>query len=358
MAGGTLALYNINADSLRPLERTSFQAEGIRERGDLQRLLKESIDVIDDSLMVIAEEYGNWEDSRRRIDLLCIDQEANLVVVEIKRTEDGGHMELQAIRYAAMISSMTFANAVEAYSSYLLSSEQSVDEAEADILRFLGWEEPDEESFANDVRVILVSAEFSKEITSSVLWLNEREIDIRCMRIKPYRYGDDLFLDINQIVPLPEASDYQTRIREKAFEKRKLSGFSQDLTKYDLVIDGVAFRHLPKRRLIYQIVKACISAGASPDALASYMPSAGTRWLVVNGKVDADDFANLASKIKNSRGNYRELRRYYVDDEDLFYHDGKTYALTKMWGVKSLGTAKVLIQKWLDGRAVFAESVS
>ena len=34
--------------------------------------------------------------------LLCIDREANLVVVELKRTEDGGHMDLQAIRYAAM----------------------------------------------------------------------------------------------------------------------------------------------------------------------------------------------------------------------------------------------------------------
>lgn len=30
-------------------------------------------------------------------------------MVEIKSTEDGGHMELQAIRYAAMVSSMNVA---------------------------------------------------------------------------------------------------------------------------------------------------------------------------------------------------------------------------------------------------------
>ena len=48
--------------------------------------------------MVLAEEFGDWQDSRRRIDLLCLDRDAGLVVVELKRTEDGGHMELQAIR--------------------------------------------------------------------------------------------------------------------------------------------------------------------------------------------------------------------------------------------------------------------
>mgnify|MGYP001409384997 CR=1 FL=1 len=55
-------------------------------------MLREQISVLDDRLMVIAEEFGDWLDSSRRIDLLCIDSEANLVVVELKRTDDGGHM--------------------------------------------------------------------------------------------------------------------------------------------------------------------------------------------------------------------------------------------------------------------------
>lgn len=44
---------------------------------------------------------------RRRIDLLCLDKNANWVVVELKRTEDGGAMEQQAIRCAAMVSTST-----------------------------------------------------------------------------------------------------------------------------------------------------------------------------------------------------------------------------------------------------------
>jgi len=69
--------------------------------------------------MVISEEFDQWGESSRRIDLLCIDKEANLVVVELKRTEDGGHMELQAIRYAAKISAVTFSQLVDVHGQYL-----------------------------------------------------------------------------------------------------------------------------------------------------------------------------------------------------------------------------------------------
>ncbi len=44
---------------------------------------------------------------RRRIELLCVDREGQLVVVELRSTEGGGHIELRALRYAAMLSTRT-----------------------------------------------------------------------------------------------------------------------------------------------------------------------------------------------------------------------------------------------------------
>ena len=70
-------------------------------------------------MLVISEEFGEWDDSTRRIDLLGIDQDAKLVVIELKRDEDGGHMEPQAIRYAAMVPRMTFQRAIKAYQAFL-----------------------------------------------------------------------------------------------------------------------------------------------------------------------------------------------------------------------------------------------
>lgn len=77
------------------------------------------------------------------------------------------------------------------------------------MLAFLGWTETDDEQFAQDVRIILVSADFSKEVTTSVLWLNDRDLDIRCIRLKPYKLGDRVLIDAEQIIPLKEAEEFQ-----------------------------------------------------------------------------------------------------------------------------------------------------
>ena len=129
-------------------------------------------------------------------------------------------MELQAIRYAAMVSTMNFDQVVDTYGRYLVRHGHSED-ARAAILDFLGWEEPDADLFAQDVRIILASANFSKELTTAVMWLNERELDIRCVRVIPYQDGGRVLIDVQQLIPLPEAVEYQIQIREKEHKGRK-----------------------------------------------------------------------------------------------------------------------------------------
>src|SRR2546423_843800 len=216
-----MALYEITSDNLTKIAQTTFDQAGLRERTDLQRLLQKQIDVILPDTLVIAEEFGEWEESKRRIDLLGLDKDANLVVIELKRTEDGGHMELQAIRYAAMVSTMTFERVVDIYGRYLTQNGSNADDARAAILEFLGWEEPDEDSFAQDVRIVLVSANFSKELTTAVMWLNKRDLDIRCIRLTPYQDKGRVLIDVHQVIPLPEAAEYQIQIREKEQRERK-----------------------------------------------------------------------------------------------------------------------------------------
>lgn len=211
-----MPIFEVKGGQLVAVEETSFSAEGILERKHIQQLLKAQITVLDEQLMVIAEEFGDWLDSTRRIDLLCLDKGANLVVVELKRTEDGGHMELQAIRYAAMISAMTFDQLVETLARQRHAASPDTDTARADVLSFLGWDEPNEDSFGRDTRIILAAADFGKELTTAVLWLIERGIDIRCVRLKPYRMaGGPLLMDIQQIIPLPETASFQTQIGVK-----------------------------------------------------------------------------------------------------------------------------------------------
>jgi hypothetical protein len=222
-----MSLYRITTDKLEPVSQTTFAKEKLLERKDLQRLLKQEISVLGDDLMVISEEFGNWEDSNRRIDLLCLSKDASLVVVEIKRTEDGGHMELQAIRYAAMVSSMTLEQLIHSYSS---EKGGDMEEARIGILDFLQIDSEEEAELSGGVRIILVSADFSTELTTAVLWLNRQyEMGITCVRLRPYRMGTEVLIDATQIIPLPESADYEVKVREQEKEKKKVVGKRQEI---------------------------------------------------------------------------------------------------------------------------------
>lgn len=229
-----MALYQIGQNSLDILQPTSFQEEKIWERRDLQRLLRNNISVIANDVMVVAEEFGDWDGSDRRIDLLAVDRDANLVVIELKRTDDGGHMELQAIRYAAMISNMTWEQLKATYSKFLKDNNQSNEDVDSLLCAFFGWDTPKEDDFASNVRIILASANFSKEITTSVLWLNERELDITCMRLSLHKLNDQLILSAEQIIPLPEAESYQIEVKQKRREERISKGSEKDRSTYNI----------------------------------------------------------------------------------------------------------------------------
>ena len=238
-----MALYEMTQSAFRALDGATFSDMNVKERDDLQRLLRTQIDVLGDDLFVLAEEFGDWEDSRRRIDLLAIDAQANLVVIELKRTSDGGHMELQALRYAAMVSAMTFERAVSIHSAFLRSLGRDEEKAETLILEFLSWAEPDEESFGTDVRILLVSEGFGRELTTAVLWLRERDIDIRCVRLHPYSDNGSRFVDVQQIIPLPEVIDYQIQLKEKGKVTRKNKAERyQILLKFWTGVVGIAKR--------------------------------------------------------------------------------------------------------------------
>lgn len=195
-----MPLFTLKDKQIAAVKSTQFGAEGIQERTDLQAALRDDINVISPDTMVLSEEFSGWTEGTRRIDLLGIDKQANLVVIELKRDETGAHMELQSLRYAAMVSTLTFKRAIEIHQQYLDKRGIQKD-AEVEILGFLGWSDPQEEQFPTDVRIVLASANFSKELTTAVMWLNERDLDIRCVRLQPYKLGDELLLTLSKLSP-------------------------------------------------------------------------------------------------------------------------------------------------------------
>ena len=246
-----MAIYKMvgDKDRLAEVAETSFGQEGVLERSDLQRMLRDQPEVLEKGLLIIAEEFGDWEDSRRRIDLLGLDASGQLVVIELKRGETGSHMDLQAIRYAAMVANMGHEKVVETYQAYLgkrsreAGEVEEADDAETRIREHLG---EDSVTRTETPRIILASENFGKELTTCVMWLNDSWLsaagqEIKCVRLQPHRNGNEILIETSVVIPLPEASDYRIRLARRKEEAREQSR-EQSSRKSRQIPGGDAFK--------------------------------------------------------------------------------------------------------------------
>jgi hypothetical protein len=87
------------------------------------------------------------------------------------------------------------------------------------------WSREEEELLLNrkDQRIIFVANNYRKEVTSTVLWLLEHDIQIQCFRATPYSMGEEVFLQVEQIIPLPETQEFMIDAREKEKEEKDKS---------------------------------------------------------------------------------------------------------------------------------------
>jgi hypothetical protein len=318
-------LFEMKSGELVAVPSSTFMTEKVLERADLQRLLRARIDAIADDVLIVAEEFGAFAEAKRRIDLLGVDREGRFVVFELKRTLDGGHLELQALRYAAMISTMTFDDLVSHYGNYLATVEpEAVDEAQG---RLVDWlDDGDNTVISRHVRIMLVSAGFDREITTTVLWLTDLYgLDIRCVRLTPYKVGDRLLLDVQQVIPLPEASELTIQLQRKATRERAVRGADgRDWTQY--VITGPAGESEPlrKRQAILAIVTTLRAAGVPAKEMAKAIPP--SRFLSVDGTLAGAELRE-AFALAYPKG---DPGRWFM--ESPVHDDGRTWIVTKMWG--------------------------
>lgn len=323
-----MALYEMTKDRLTPISQQTFTALGLLERSDIQKAVRGHIAAITPGVrtMVLAEEFGDWVGVNRRIDLLCLDEDARLVVVELKR-DDGAQMELQALRYAAMVSTMRFDQAVEAHRKYLRSIGVEGDPEQL-IREFLEVDEGPV-ALSETVRIVLASADFKADLTTAVLWLNKQGLDIRCVQMQPHKVDDRVLLDIQQVIPLPEAQQYQVAVREKSMEQAAVQAHSRDFTRYDLTIGESIQTSLPKRRLAYEVVAEAIRRGLTPETISAAVPwKEGTMFVRVGGVLGQEAFEAAAAD--------KNLSRYFTADGDLFHVGQDTYAFTSQWGTRTL----------------------
>ena len=203
-------MYRINqqTNSIQKIEETTFKEIGASERNHLQEWIAKNPEVLcgeDESLLIIQKEFDGFNDTRERLDLLALDNNGNLVIIENKLDDSGRDVTWQGLKYVSYCASLNTEQIIDIYDAYLSSDEES---AAQNIKEFLGLES-EEELLLNegDQRLILVAHKFRKEVTSTVMWLLEKDIKIQCFKAVPYKMGDENLLQLEQIIPLPETQE-------------------------------------------------------------------------------------------------------------------------------------------------------
>ncbi len=262
-------------------------------------------------------------------------------------------MDLQAIRYAAMVSSMEFAEVVGAYEAHLERLGAREVDARAEVEGFLNVSGGDEEPvISSDVRIILVSADFGREITTTVLWLNGvHGMDIRCVRLVPYEIGGKVLLDIQQVLPLPEAADYQVRLRRKDAARERARTDGRDFTRYHIVVEGEVLPDQNKRNAIRVMVEQLAARGVPLSAIRDVLPDRMMR--VLPGRLVEDSAVREALAAVDPKA---DVPRFFTDHPLIDESGDETYVLSRMWGRNTEPTLAALAAAFPQTKVTFQKA--
>ena len=214
-------MYQINKsdNNITKLEERLFSDLGFTERAHLQEWIAKNPDVLGEELLIIQKEFQGFNDTKERLDLLALDKEGGLVVIENKLDDTGKDVVWQGLKYTSYCSTLTNDQIIKIFQEYLDSNGGG--DAKENILDFLE-RDSDEDLLLNnnDQRIFFIANNYRKEVTSTVLWLLDHDVQIRCFKATPYSLGKELFLQIEQIIPLPETAEYMIDAMEKQKEKK------------------------------------------------------------------------------------------------------------------------------------------
>jgi len=215
-------MYQIDKEhnQINRLEEKTFSELGFKEREHLQEWISKDPACLGEELLIIQKEFDGFQETRERLDLLAMDKQGNLVIIENKLDDSGKDVTWQVLKYASYCSSLSKEEIRNIFQKYISDSGKD-DSAEDLIAEFLEEEDYAEVQInhGSAQRIVMIAAKFRKEVTSTVIWLMNFNIRMQCFKVTPFVFGDQLFLNFDQILPVKDAQEYSISMASKAQEE-------------------------------------------------------------------------------------------------------------------------------------------
>lgn len=212
-------MINKHKNFISQIPQRTFSELGFKEKEHLQEWLSNNPEALGEELLIIQKEFSGFSDTKERLDLLALDKQGNLVVIENKLDDTGRDVTWQVLKYASYCSTLSKKDIKDIYQAYL-DKKSNNDLAEESLAEFFNDSEYEELQInkGQTQRIIMVAGNFRKEVTSTVLWLMNYKVRIQCFKMTPYQLDDQLFLDVEQIIPMKDTEDYIISMADKTHE--------------------------------------------------------------------------------------------------------------------------------------------
>lgn len=156
----------------------------------------------------------------------------------------------------------------------------------------------------------------------------QRNLDIRCVRLQLYKFENQVLVDVEQIIPLPEAEDYQVKVREQSEEQqisdRKLKEYEKDYSQY--IFQDKTYG---KRRLVLAVVSQYLKDNQN------------TNFEQLRYEIFFDSLQgmNVVAELEEAQQLFVETgykRHFIAENERLITSDNCQIAVSNQWGIGNI----------------------
>lgn len=155
---------------------------------------------------------------------------------------------------------------------------------------------------------------------------------------------------MQHVIPLPEASAYTVRVREKEATVRQAKESAADWTKFVVQTPGGATQPLPKRWAMLRLVEGMIRAGTAMEQVRQILPPSKT--LCLEGVYMDPDALWVAVQAQLGKSDDNRKRWHIADP---IVEGQQTWVLNNNWGDKTRDLFKQLLAQAPDGFDVYEE---
>lgn len=161
-------------------EKKPLIAAELKDEKELEELIKDNIEILNNSWMVIGNQVKTK--AGKYIDILCLDYDGDLVVIELKKDMTPRDVTAQVIDYAASVSEMSVAEIAQVFLAY--SGGKDLNDAYKEKYGV----DLDEDTFNQNVKMIIVAAEMDAGTERIIRYLRETyQVDINILFFHVYQ---------------------------------------------------------------------------------------------------------------------------------------------------------------------------